>query len=311
MPHGRSSPSARDGADTSVLQFWIILSRKRHSYLVESSSDRLNGALVRPRERGVRRALRPGTLAFVLGLLAVSCGSSGTAVPTLTFNPDAEGTTDGGSSHGGVDGGGSHGGIDAGGGGHDSGQSESLDAGLGTTITCPAPGSYTKNGGACGTERWNIKTGTDPQAPGLSLEPTLTTIAALDALPAAGGGNSRESPTETTLYELRDVTLTELKIESDSDYHLVISDGTKTMIVEIPYPTCTSGSPWTCFVTRARSEIDALYSVTSSPQHPARVVTVRGFGFFDVLHGQTGVAPNGIELHPTLQICFGQGCTPS
>ena len=31
-------------------------------------------------------------------------------------------------------------------------------------------------------------------------------------------------------------------------------------------------------------------------------VTVTGVGFFDVLHGQTGVAPNGIELHPVLAI---------
>jgi hypothetical protein len=26
----------------------------------------------------------------------------------------------------------------------------------------------------------------------------------------------------------------------------------------------------------------------------------RGVAFFDFLHGQTGVAPNGIELHPIL-----------
>ena len=29
--------------------------------------------------------------------------------------------------------------------------------------------------------------------------------------------------------------------------------------------------------------------------------TIRGVGFFDFLHGQTGVAPNGIELHPVLR----------
>ena len=30
--------------------------------------------------------------------------------------------------------------------------------------------------------------------------------------------------------------------------------------------------------------------------------TVTGVGFFDVIHGQTGVAPNGIELHPVLRL---------
>jgi hypothetical protein len=29
--------------------------------------------------------------------------------------------------------------------------------------------------------------------------------------------------------------------------------------------------------------------------------TILGVGFFDFLHGQTGVAPNGIELHPVLR----------
>lgn len=31
-----------------------------------------------------------------------------------------------------------------------------------------------------------------------------------------------------------------------------------------------------------------------------RIAAASGVGFFDFLHGQTGVAPNGIELHPVL-----------
>ncbi len=205
---------------------------------------------------------------------------------------------------------------DSGTSGGDSGGSEdsgsvAVDSGpAGGAITCSAPGTYKMNGGACGTERWDIKTGTDPYTSSVSLVPEPNTIEALVALAAAGGGTMRESPTETTLWELKDVTLTELKSESDSDYHMVISDGTHTMIAEIPYPTCATGSPWLCFIQSARSEIDAKYSVSSSPQYPAAVMTVRGVGFFDYLHGQNGVAPNAIELHPVLQVCFGQGCTP-
>lgn len=30
-------------------------------------------------------------------------------------------------------------------------------------------------------------------------------------------------------------------------------------------------------------------------------VAVTGVGFWDEVHGQTGVAPNGIELHPVLR----------
>jgi hypothetical protein len=183
--------------------------------------------------------------------------------------------------------------------------------GSGGGITCASPGTYTKNGGSCGSERWNIKTGTDTGASSVSLVPSMTTIATLAALPAAGGGSSRESPTETTLFQLTDVTLTEIKIESDSDYHMVLSDGSNTMIGEIPYPTCDTGSVWSCFIQRSRSEVDAKYSVSSSWLYPSQTVTVRGVGFFDVSHGQTGAPPNAIELHPVLQICFGKGCTPS
>lgn len=181
----------------------------------------------------------------------------------------------------------------------------------GTPITCPGPGSPTKNGGSCGSERWNIKTGTDSQASTISLVPKPNTVTALAALPAAGGGSTRESPTETTLWELDDVTLTELKLESDSDYHLVISDGTHTMIAEIPCPSCAASSAWSCFISRARSEVDAKYTVTTSPQYPSATITLRGVGFFDYVHSQTGVAPNAIELHPVLQICFGKSCTPT
>ncbi len=31
---------------------------------------------------------------------------------------------------------------------------------------------------------------------------------------------------------------------------------------------------------------------------------ITGIGFFDFLHGQAGVAPNGIEIHPILDIQF-------
>jgi hypothetical protein len=36
--------------------------------------------------------------------------------------------------------------------------------------------------------------------------------------------------------------------------------------------------------------------------HP--VATVTGVGFFDFIHGQIGVSPNGIELHPVVAIVF-------
>ena len=38
--------------------------------------------------------------------------------------------------------------------------------------------------------------------------------------------------------------------------------------------------------------------------HLSFPVHVTGIGFFDFLHRQDGVAPNGVELHPVLSISF-------
>jgi len=43
----------------------------------------------------------------------------------------------------------------------------------------------------------------------------------------------------------------------------------------------------------------------NSQHSPARpLVWITGVGFFDYLHGQRGVAPNGIELHPVFYVEF-------
>jgi hypothetical protein len=42
--------------------------------------------------------------------------------------------------------------------------------------------------------------------------------------------------------------------------------------------------------------------------------TIAGVGFFDQIHGQTGVAPNGIELHPVVSFsgkCEGASAPPA
>ncbi len=169
--------------------------------------------------------------------------------------------------------------------------------------------------GSCGLERWSVKTGTDTDVGLINLQSTTpTTIASLAALPMPSNlpSNNRIQPTETTVFQLHD-TLTEYKLESDSDYHLILDDGSgNTMIVEIPDPACVgSSSPLLPSIQKARSEFDARYTVTSSFQTANVPVTVTGVGFFDFLHGQTGVAPNGIELHAVLDVQFGNGGTPT
>jgi hypothetical protein len=171
--------------------------------------------------------------------------------------------------------------------------------------TVPHPGAITAS---CGVERWSVKTGTDADVSKINLgSTTSTTIANLDALSAPGTlpANNRVTPTETTVFRLQ-VTLVEYKLETDSDYHLVLSDGSgHTMIGEIPDPACVgSGSPLLSRITSSRSAFNAKFTPTSSFKTANVPVTLTGVGFFDFLHGQTGVAPNGIELHALLSVSF-------
>src|ERR1700730_9475465 len=177
------------------------------------------------------------------------------------------------------------------------------------------PGDQEALKGSCGVERWSVKTGTDADAGLINLQsPTQTTIASLISLPAPTilPANTRIQPTETTVFQLQ-ATLTEYKLEADSDYHLILSDGSgNTMISEMASPACVgSSSVLLSGIQNARSEFDARYTPTSSFQTANVPVTVTGVGFFDFLHGQTGVAPNGIELHAVLDIQFDTGGTPT
>jgi hypothetical protein len=163
----------------------------------------------------------------------------------------------------------------------------------------------------CGVERWSVKTGTDPDAGLVNLNSvTSTTIANMRAFTAPNPipANNRVAPAETTQWTI-DATLTLFKLESDSDYHLVIQDSAgNTMITEIPSPSCVgSGSPFFAGIQNARAEFDAKFTATTSFQTANIPVRIKGVGMFDFLHGQTGVAPNGIEIHPVLDIIFNPG----
>ena len=168
----------------------------------------------------------------------------------------------------------------------------------------------TSNG--CGVERWSVKTGTDSQASQVSLAPVATTIAQLRAFAGvANPPDTRVAPAELTTWKLTDVTLVEYKAEGDGDFHLVLSSGGLTMIGEIPAPGCVgAGSPFAPGITLSRQQFTARYTPSNSFTAANTPVTVTGVGFFDFAHGQTGAAPNQIELHAVLSICFGLGCSP-
>jgi hypothetical protein len=195
----------------------------------------------------------------------------------------------------------------------------------GGPLTCPAPANYDHSTGSrCGAYRWSVKTCSDNGASNLGPNTQQTTLADLVAISAPGStpSNSRVDPVENTIYELRNVTLSyvrannDMNSEFDSDYHLAFNDRMQnSMIGEVPFPDCVSGAPqlFDCSITRARAAMETQFPgmlSSSSPFYPNLPVTVVGVGFWDTIHGQHGVAPNGIELHPILAICFGLDCNP-
>jgi hypothetical protein len=162
--------------------------------------------------------------------------------------------------------------------------------------------------GQCGVERWSIKVGKDSGAFSINQSSYISSTIYnfhQSAKPASLPCCSRLSPRETTQYQLSG-TLIKYNKQTDKDYHLVIKDGAgRTMIIEIADPNCASGSAFGTGISRARSQFDARFVATSTMKTTSTPVTVRGIGFWDYIHGQTGVAPNGIEIHPVLNITFG------
>jgi hypothetical protein len=171
-------------------------------------------------------------------------------------------------------------------------------------------------------ERWAVKTGGGPDANLIDASAvTLTTIASLISQPApsAWPPAGRVKGVETTIWEL-DVILVGYQLEQDQDYHLVLADQAKnTMIAEIPDPALVDASSlFKAQIVSSRQAFDGHFGLQmqalralAQPGAPAPMIVqvavpvhVTGPGFFDFIHGQTGVAPNGIELHPVLNIQF-------
>lgn len=160
----------------------------------------------------------------------------------------------------------------------------------------------------CGVERWSVKTGTDVDAGLVNLgAPNSTTINSLLAIAAPNSlpDNRRVQPTETKVWVLN-ATLKKFVLAYDSDYHMVLTDDAgRTMIAEIPAPSCVGpGSPFAAGIAHARAQFDAMFTATTTFQTVNMPVQITGVGFFDYLEGQEGLAPNGIELHPIIDIIF-------
>ena len=162
---------------------------------------------------------------------------------------------------------------------------------------------------ACGVERWPVKTLVDANAMRVNTTPVATTIAALNALTphCTGVPDARTFGPEFQVYEVTGIVQVARR-EADQDVHLAIadpSDPSQTIVVELADPSCAGQSPYVSAIAQARSQYTALSSIVG------KRVTVRGVGFYDFAHGQTGRSRSCIELHPIINIFTAVAPTPT
>jgi hypothetical protein len=167
----------------------------------------------------------------------------------------------------------------------------------------------------CGTERWRIKTIFDNDAKRINFVPRHISISELVSFAAPEVLSDERSDAEKQVYSVEAVLLgwkQETGQHGDRDFHLVLADPnevTRTMIAEVPSGECQGA----CSSVQAQHYAEVRQMLTAQlaePQAhfrrftPAWVVRVEGVGFFDIFHGQIGVAENCMELHPILKVEF-------
>lgn len=181
-----------------------------------------------------------------------------------------------------------------------------------------------------GTERWDVKDGSDAGAS--KVNPKIVdgiTIADLNQLspqPIDTDGRMQE---EKVIYRISGV-LRLFKHETDGDFHIVLADDATgpfstghSMVVEIPDPSCVAGahhqfgaSQFLPQLQESRSDFAAatqklgLKPNTDLSSQNIQM-TVVGVLFFDFMHGQTGhglphpsqdadTRDKVVEIHPVL-----------
>ena len=130
-----------------------------------------------------------------------------------------------------------------------------------------------------------------------------TTIRDLNSFPAHCGSLPalRTFSPEFQVFEVTGRIIV-ARLEDDRDYHVALedpADNSFTIITEIPDPQCdgASTSPYRATLAQVRAAFDAFVGGRSLSSVVGTTVRVRGVGFYDFNHGQTGRSQSCLELH--------------
>lgn len=145
----------------------------------------------------------------------------------------------------------------------------------------------------CSIERGSVKYLRDAGSSHIVWTPKVAAISTLQKIPPLLVTYSVRTPPEMKVYKVSGV-LKLVRQESDGDLHVVIADvAGKTMIVEIPSPACVTNS----HLPNLQADRSLVLGLASGSK-----IQVTGVLFLDFAHGQTGHAPNYVELHPVIAV---------
>lgn len=167
----------------------------------------------------------------------------------------------------------------------------------------------TGSGLSCGVERWAVKTLSDVNAAQVNLNAVRpVSIKNLNLEPAHCSGlpNARTFAQEFVLYEITG-RITVARAEDDHDYHIALADPADpsyTIVTEVADPNCNGAiqSAFRGLIMKANADLTALIAGRSIGSIVGSTVRVRGVGFYDFNHGQTGRSQSCMELHPLTSV---------
>lgn len=159
-----------------------------------------------------------------------------------------------------------------------------------------------------------MKTLSDATVTNINFTPRRKTVHWLvnQAPPTTKPKTTRVNGLEWINFRVKAVLVGYKLSADDNDYHVVLKDlvTAETMIVEFKDPACSSvcSSRYLEDMRDARESFRTSPAVTKKGKVTSKfkrpegrvIVEVIGVGFWDHIHGQTGVAKNGIELHPVI-----------
>ena len=180
----------------------------------------------------------------------------------------------------------------------------------------------------CPMVRYAVRFGRDNDAKLVDLSVfTPTTIDAMRSWSAPGSlpAAQRVAPYETMVVAL-EATVLDYEQERSldgSDYRLVLADSSgRTILAKISSPDCAMievednqgldlpASRFLEGLETPRVQFAARLSPTTTVKRAGIPVRIMGIGMFERPSGQSGEAPNGIQLNPVLQISFDERRMP-